>query len=886
MFKPSLNTSGAIVVRTEHRFADTSARDTYFASHADELVNLLYIWIEDTSTLQQYYTSTASFISVHPVVGVKGDDGADGTDGHSITVSVQASEPATKAVGDIWVDTDDSLFNTADDSVLWNGIARPTLAGNANKALVVNSAGNAFEFATVAIDGTYASKTDSDLTLYVYEDATGDADGSSKANGFTTLQAAIDAIPDVAQNVTIIVCKGSTNYLGQTTTIQKASVKSLTIQGEFYAYEACDANAVAGKVVDADADFSNFAVGDRVVCTHYSGTVGSSSIDDYFYATITEVGDGYVQTSEGTKVPTTGWRYLINQTVFDGNNGWNNDIHILTPDLLTQTLGLSIINVNARAIAGGRPYVYSSIIYNVQGVSSNPGEGLIYDSAIFSSYVACAITYGAGCFSALRSIFVQMSTTIDGVRSASHGSISCAYCGFFGLYKGAHGATSRSNIDISYSYIDSTCTYGAYGYNITLKGCTNNAATPVYTLTSGGSIEKWNGQALPSIDDATGGQVLALKSDKSGLEFASKQPLDATLTALAGVTTAANKIPYFTGEDTAAVMDIPERSNLIINGDFSVAQRGTSYTSETWRTNADDSYLLDRWLLLSDGNDIVDVTQISGAFSRSRYALQAEVETANKRFGFCQIIEANACIPLRGQKISVSFAAKTVTDKVIGNVRVAVLEWTGTADTVTSDVVSNWASNLTFATNWAALNTPANLALTTSEQTFKVENLTVGASCNNLAVFVWVDDTDCAVDDILQLGEVQLVRGSVVPEFVARDDITNCQMYFIRYYASSLTTFPTYFITGGTSDVWLGVNLPTQMRINPSCSILGTRGTHYKLWDTTNSSVNTTGNLGFITRTIPISMIHIYGSSGTFNAGHTYAIELLPGGAIVIEAEL
>ena len=42
MFKPSLNTSGAIVVRTEHRFADTSARDTYFASHADELVNLLF----------------------------------------------------------------------------------------------------------------------------------------------------------------------------------------------------------------------------------------------------------------------------------------------------------------------------------------------------------------------------------------------------------------------------------------------------------------------------------------------------------------------------------------------------------------------------------------------------------------------------------------------------------------------------------------------------------------------------------------------------------------------------------------------------------------------------------------------------------------------------
>ena len=229
-----------------------------------------------------------------------------------------------------------------------------------------------------------------------------------------------------------------------------------------------------------------------------------------------------------------------------------------------------------------------------------------------------------------------------------------------------------------------------------------------------------------------------------------------------------------------------ELSNLIINGDFSVAQRGTSFTSETWRKNNDDSYLLDRWLLLSDGNDIVDVTQISSAFSRSRYALQAEVETANKKFGFCQIIEANTCIPLRGQKISVSVAAKTVSAKLIENIRVAVLEWTGTADAVTSDVVSAWnaeGTNPTWATNWTALNVPTNLALTTSEQTFKVENLTVGASCNNLAVFIWVDDTDCAVDDILQLGEVQVVRGSVVPEFVAENSILACG----RRYQSSVS---------------------------------------------------------------------------------------------------
>ena len=587
----------------------------------------------------------------------------------------------------------------------------------------------------------FASRTASDLTLYVYEDATGDADGSSKANGFTSLQAAIDAIPDVAQSVTIIVSKGSTNYLGDTTTIQKASVKSLTIQGEFYAYEDCDANAVAGKVVDADADFSDFEVGDRVVCTKYSGTVGASSIEDYFYATITEVAEGYVQTSEETKVPTTGWKYLINQTVFDNNSSSTNYLNILSNVTIR---GICIENDENRAfnVRNSAAYLYYSIINDSYGITE--ANSYIYAvSSVFvnipaNSHIVTGYTPSTAYFTNV--VFSHASVGTGRAINTEHNcNWYCIDSGFFNNGYAVNIAEhSTSSAKLQRVYIDSSCTYGAYGYNITLVNCTNNAATPVYNLTSGGSIEEWDGQALPSIDDATGGQVLALKSDKSALEFAT--------------------VSGGTGGG--------ELSNLIINGDFSVAQRGTSFVSDSWRTNADDSYLLDRWLLLSDGNDIVDVTQIASPFSRSRYALQAEVETANKRFGFCQIIEANTCIPLRGQKVSISFAVKTVTDKVINNVRVAVLEWTSTADAVTSDVVSDWASDLTFAENWAALNTPANLALTTSEQTFKVEDVAVGASCNNLAVFVWVDDTDCAADDILQLGEVQVVRGTTAPDFV------------------------------------------------------------------------------------------------------------------------
>ena len=50
------------------------------------------------------------------------------------------------------------------------------------------------------------------------------------------------------------------------------------------------------------------------------------------------------------------------------------------------------------------------------------------------------------------------------------------------------------------------------------------------------------------------------------------QPADATLTAIAGLTTSANKLPYFTGTDTATVTDLTSAGRLLI----SVASAGTT----------------------------------------------------------------------------------------------------------------------------------------------------------------------------------------------------------------------------------------------------------------------------------------------------------------------
>lgn len=223
--------------------------------------------------------------------------------------------------------------------------------------------------------------------------------------------------------------------------------------------------------------------------------------------------------------------------------------------------------------------------------------------------------------------------------------------------------------------------------------------------------------------------------------------------------------------------------NAIINGDMAVAQRGTSFTSVTPFVNNNDAYTLDRWYILSDGADTIDVTQATDAPTGQLYSIGLDVETTGRKFGIAQIIEQKNCVGLIGQNVSLSFKAR-VSSAGLSNVKAAILSWNGTADGVTSNIISSWNSagtTPTFITNAVPENIPANLSVGTTWATYKIENVNIGTSgANNIIVFIWSDVTATTLGDFLYITDVQLERSATATDFerVPFDmQVDRCQRY-------------------------------------------------------------------------------------------------------------
>lgn len=245
--------------------------------------------------------------------------------------------------------------------------------------------------------------------------------------------------------------------------------------------------------------------------------------------------------------------------------------------------------------------------------------------------------------------------------------------------------------------------------------------------------------------------------------------------------------------------------NALINGSFHINQRLPA-------SNADDSYAHDRWYVLTQSGTIAVSTLTDVENTTPRMARLTQSQAGAQRMGYAQIIEGKNCKHLRGQQVT--FRMGRYRCSAAQAIRFAVLEWTGTEDSVTSDVVNDWtngtytAGNFFLAANLTisgvTSETPAAATLTTGPAL----TVTLGSSFNNLIVLVWTEGT-AAQNVTLDLGKAQLESGGsastfeVIPFTVL---LALCQRYYEKsdlLETAPLTNTQAHFtVTAIANDKW------------------------------------------------------------------------------------
>lgn len=202
---------------------------------------------------------------------------------------------------------------------------------------------------------------------------------------------------------------------------------------------------------------------------------------------------------------------------------------------------------------------------------------------------------------------------------------------------------------------------------------------------------------------------------------------------------------------------------------------GTTFNDVT-----DDSYTATLWNALWNTN-APDISGQAGGASDPFVKYFRCTHDANSQAGIVQFLEAEDTVPLRGKTLSLS---ADLWGTGVTSLRMAVLEWTSTADVVTSDVVGTWGTgNPTLAANWAYIGTPAAITITTTRTRYAVNNLIVGSSTNNLAVFIWTDAVEVNTD-LWNVARVKLEVSNAATDFVPRP--FTLEKYLInRFYAKT-----------------------------------------------------------------------------------------------------
>lgn len=190
--------------------------------------------------------------------------------------------------------------------------------------------------------------------------------------------------------------------------------------------------------------------------------------------------------------------------------------------------------------------------------------------------------------------------------------------------------------------------------------------------------------------------------------------------------------------------------NVVINGDMSVWQRGTSFTS------GDGIYGADRWYSYRPS-----VTRQSNS-DNGGYSLRWAYNSTSANF-LSQGIEGVNCVHLRGKTVTLSFEVKTNTNFNSGRFKYDIVENTGTADQNPNSITQNITNTTATTTSFVRIT----------------RTYTLSSSFNNLYVSFTLDSASSG--EWYEIRNVQLEEGSLATPFEKRSygtELALCQRYY------------------------------------------------------------------------------------------------------------
>lgn len=217
-------------------------------------------------------------------------------------------------------------------------------------------------------------------------------------------------------------------------------------------------------------------------------------------------------------------------------------------------------------------------------------------------------------------------------------------------------------------------------------------------------------------------------------------------------------------------------TNLIINGGFEYWQRGND------RPLNNAEYGPDRWYILYNGSGTGTLS--SGYTTYMSCAVKptdSEFDHYSKRVGTVQIIENDICKNFTSSPMTLQLR---LSSNGTMSVNAALLEWNGTKNSVTHNLVNNWSStNYSpgnfFITGLKVLSVSTYTA-TTTPQSISLSGTTSSSNVNNLMVFIWsndlMDPTSYFVVDQVDLHVGNFTR--TWRQRHAQTELALCQRYY------------------------------------------------------------------------------------------------------------